>query len=90
MSKGQFESLVGQFEIDCEQSGYTWYSTTPETAEKLLEDYRKLPSTVFLRGADALHLACARENRHKEIYSNDRHLLAAASRFGLKACNVIL
>ena len=47
-----------------------------------------LPPNVFLRAGDALHLASARAARFRDIWSNDRHLLKAARRFGLKGRSV--
>jgi hypothetical protein len=42
-----------------------------------------LPLDVACRAADALHFTCVVEEGFGEIYSNDRHLLAAAAYFGL-------
>jgi hypothetical protein len=41
------------------------------------------PSGVYLRAADAVHLTTAQDLGEHEIWTNDRHMLAAASHFGL-------
>lgn len=51
--------------------------------------FRTAPPDIFLRGADALHLASAAAHGFKEVYSNDRHFLAAAPLFGLRGIDVI-
>ena len=45
--------------------------------------FRVLPQNVPLRAGDALHLATALDAGEPELWTNDRHLLAAASHFGL-------
>jgi predicted nucleic acid-binding protein len=44
---------------------------------------RALPSSCYLRTFDALHLVTALDTGFTEIWSNDRHMLAAAPHFGL-------
>ena len=46
------------------------------------------PPNLFLRSADAVHLTTAREAGELEIWTNDRHMLAAAPHFGLKGRSV--
>jgi predicted nucleic acid-binding protein len=48
----------------------------------------KLPSTIFLRAGDAVHLATAKHEGFSEIWSNDRHMLRAASNFGIAGRSV--
>jgi len=43
---------------------------------------------VFLRSADAIHLTTASDARETEVWTNDRHMLAAAPHFGLKGRSV--
>ena len=44
---------------------------------------RGLPASCYLRTVDALHLVTAVDAGFTEIWTNDRHMLAAAAHFGL-------
>jgi predicted nucleic acid-binding protein len=46
------------------------------------------PPDVFLRAGDAVHLTTAKELGEKEVWTSDRHMLAAAPRFGLTGRSV--
>jgi predicted nucleic acid-binding protein len=81
--------LLLQFGTDCHSEIWTWLDTGMALVEKAADHYTNLSARVFLRASDALHLTCAQENGFKEIYSNDKHLLAAAKHFGLRGKNVI-
>jgi len=77
-----------QFEND-ERSGlWHWLAVTENVVRHACNTFEKLDATIFLRASDALHLACAVENRFSEIYSGDRILLEAAQHFGLKGVSV--
>jgi uncharacterized protein len=80
--------LMGQFDDDSRQGLWTWLPFTPELAELTAAAFARLPRTVSLRAADALHLICAREHGLEAIYTNDRHMAAAARYFRLKPLTV--
>jgi len=46
------------------------------------------PREIFLRPADAVHLTTAQELGERDIWTNDRHMLAAAPYFGLTGRSV--
>jgi predicted nucleic acid-binding protein len=50
--------------------------------------FRILPPNLPLRAGDALHVATALDAAETDIWSSDRHLLAAANHFGLKGRSV--
>jgi len=50
---------------------------------------RALPRQVFLRAGDAIHIVTAVEAGFNEVWTNDRHLLAAAKHFGVKGRSLV-
>jgi predicted nucleic acid-binding protein len=87
LTAAEFPVVVRTFEN--EWGAFHWLPLTRSITERANKVYSTLPTTTPLRGADALHLACAAENGFKEIFSNDKHLLNAATHFGLAGRNII-
>lgn len=83
------QAALAQFIHDRQAGLFHWQPLTDGVQNRIEHVFRKAPPTVFLRAADALHLACAAEHAFTAVYSNDRHLLTAASLFGLRGVNVI-
>jgi predicted nucleic acid-binding protein len=83
----QLESLRQQFEFDVLDGRIQWLPLTQIIIHRVEQIFFELPANVFLRTGDAIHLATAAEAGFKEIYSNDKHLLAAATLFKLKGIN---
>jgi predicted nucleic acid-binding protein len=46
------------------------------------------PREIFIRTADAVHLTTAREIGERDVWTSDRHMLAAAAYFGLTGQSV--
>jgi uncharacterized protein len=46
------------------------------------------PPELFIRTADAVHLTTAEEAGEREVWTNDRHMLASANYFGLMGRSV--
>ena len=78
-----------QLSQDCAEGVVSFLPVTPELLQGSTSAYQTLPATVSLRSADCLHLCAARQASFKDIYSNDRHLLAAAPHLGLRPVNSI-
>lgn len=83
-----FAALCEQFEADCDSALWEWLPLSAVLIAGLSARIRHLPPGVFIRAADALHLASAAEEGFREIYSNDRRLLAAAPHFELRGLSV--
>ena len=80
-----FQLLCDQFESDCANGLWHWHPVDDHLVSRSIQFNRALPATVFLRASDALHLTCAAEQGLTAIYTSDRHMIAAALAFGLRA-----
>jgi predicted nucleic acid-binding protein len=84
-----YAALVGQVRAHIDAGAFRWLAQDQEIFSCIRQVYQRLPATVFLRAADAIHLATAAEAGFRIVYSNDAHLLAAAKHFGVEGKNVI-
>jgi predicted nucleic acid-binding protein len=84
-----YAALLGQIQTHIDAGAFRWLAQNGEVFSRIRHVYRKLPASVFLRGADAIHLATAAEAGFRIIYSNDAHLLSAARHFSIEGRNVI-
>ena len=90
MPPAMYRRVRAQFAADEDAGIWVWFPVTSALLQRAAAGFETASRTLFLRAADAIHLTCAAEHGFREIYSSDRHLLAAAPRFGLKPRNVII
>lgn len=84
LTQREFRQLAAQVGADLDAELWTALPVTSSLVEAQAQRMATLPANVFLRAADALHLVCAAEAGLREVYSSDRHLVAAAPHFGLR------
>lgn len=83
-----FREIMAQFEDDCSRSLWTWIPVTAALLAATVVAIRQAPKSVFLRAADAIHLACARDSGFTEVYTGDHHMTIAAPHFRVRAVAV--
>jgi predicted nucleic acid-binding protein len=75
--------LVREFQVHIDVNVWRLIPITERLMGNVAARIAALPANQFLRAGDAIHLATALEQGCTEIWSSDRHLLAAAPHFGL-------
>ena len=88
-TRAQLRAVHQQFLLDCRAGGIVLLPLTDTVFERVDRFFLEAAAHIPLRASDAIHLACAAEHGFREVYSNDRHFLAAAPLFGLKALDII-
>jgi len=89
IDRAVFEVLFRQFQQDNADGLWKWLPFNSDLLQQVTTVLRTLPADCFLRSADAIHLTCASRNGFSDIYSSDRHLLAAAKHFDIAGRNIL-
>lgn len=85
----EFNEVCAQFADDCSAGLWTWLPVTDSLIATTAESVRALSKRIAIRSADALHLVCAKAHGLRRVYTNDRHMLVAASAFGVEAKAIV-
>jgi predicted nucleic acid-binding protein len=88
LTKRQAHALRAKYIEDVNAHVWTLIPMDAVLLAKVESCVTALEPRVFVRAGDAIHLVSAMLAGFDEIWSNDRHLLAAAPAFGLKGRSV--
>ena len=88
LSHGDARDLSSRFSEHIEARLWNLIPVTEALLRRTSALMLSAPHDLFLRTADAVHLTTAQELAEHEVWTNDRHMLAAAVYFGLKGCTV--
>ena len=89
LTKRQLDIVRRQLSVDESVRVWQWIPLSATTMNAVVDTFAGLSGHVFLRTGDAVHLVSAREFGCAAVYSNDRHLLAAAPQVGMTGRDVI-
>ena len=83
LSAKQFQLLSREFLAHVDREVWLLVPVTAALIRRVTSLVSTLPAEVFLRAGDAVQLVSALETGEPEVWTNDRHMLAAAPHFGL-------
>lgn len=81
--------ILKQYQSDLRSNVWEWLPIEERFWGMIEGCFSELGDTVFLRGADAIHLVTAIAHGFPEVFTNDRHLLEACDALGLKGRNIL-
>ncbi len=88
LTEAQGRELMGIFRRHAESDLWKFVTITDSLLKRAIGLVKRLPSKVPLRAGDAIHVASALDAGEGEIWTNDRHLLAATAHFGIAGRSV--
>ncbi len=88
LDASEYRNFLKLFLEDVAVGNWELIPVTERLLQKMVVLMGTLPSTTYLRAGDALHLTTAQDLGEREIWTSDRHILAAAGHFGLTGRSV--
>ena len=89
LTPAQGRELIDVFRGHVESDLWNLIPITDALLRRTATLIRGVPASVPIRAGDAVHLASVLEVGEPEMWTNDRHLLAAATHFGITARSVL-
>jgi len=88
ISAAHGRKLQSDFVSDLESGIWTMVPVSDALMARVAVRIAQLPRSIYVRAGDAIHLCAASEAGFTEVWTNDRHMLAAAGAFGLRGRSV--
>ena len=83
LNDSQYRDLLAAFLDHAAAGTWMFIPVTERLLREMVTLLSALPPTIYLRAGDAIHLITALDLGEREIWTSDRHILAAAGHFGL-------
>jgi len=83
LTRDLFREVLGSFLKHVEAGAWSMAPVDDRVLRRVSRMLRLAPASLYLRSGDAVHLATALEIGELEVWTSDRHMLAAAPHFGL-------
>ncbi len=87
-SPGDARDLAKRFSQHIEDGLWNLIPVNPALLRRTSALMLSAPHDLFIRTADAVHLSTAHEIGERAVWTNDRHMLAAAAYFGVTGQSV--
>ena len=83
-NREDFLNVAGQFAADDIRGYWTWMPLNTTIVDAAAKTFTSLPSGIFLRASDCIHLVTAIHHNFAAIFTHDKQQTVAAATLGLE------